>query len=348
MAKNPFTLSFSRKPVEYIDRPVQTNRILETFREDPITDQLFLIMGVRGSGKTVLLSSVANILEQDTRWTVIRCAPTGSIVHEIAQELSSAGHGSISVTAQIHLPVGQIGLSSETIKGTDQTQIDRVLDTFQKQGRKLLITVDEVTNTPQMREFASVFQILVGKERPIFFLGTGLYENILPLQNENNMTFLYRAPRINLTPLDMAAIARSYAKLPGVSAGQSVQLAALTKGYPFAFQALGYLLWEHLPDCSFQTILPDYDTVLADSAYSKMWMEMSDRDREVCRSIANSAGNRTKDIRSLCGMDSSLFSVYRARLRNRGIINTMEYGKVAFALPRFAEFVRDRAILYEI
>ncbi len=348
--KNPFMISFSRKPVEYIDRPEQTEVILSTFRESPVTDQLFMIMGVRGSGKTVLMSSIANTLAADKEWIVVRCTPTGDIVHTIASELyNSNKFHQLSLEAQVNVPfVGHVGISSQVPEETDLSKIDKALAVLQQHGRKLLITIDEVTNTPQMKEFASVFQILIGKERPIYFLGTGLYENIMPLQNEKNMTFLYRAPRIVLGPLDMSAIARSYQNILRISAEQSVELAKLTKGYSFAFQVLGYIYWNAMPVKTVDSILPEYDDRLADASYSKMWMEMSETDRKVCRAIAENNGSKIKDVRETLQMDSNLFNVYRVRLKNRGIVNTGEYGKIAFSLPRFTEFVQNRSMLYEI
>lgn len=348
--KNPFMISFSRKPVEYIDRPEQTERILSTFHESPVTDQLFMIMGVRGSGKTVLMSSIANSLAEEKDWIVIRCTPTGNIVHSIAAELyNSRRMHQISVEAQFNIPLaGHIGISSAAPEETDLSRIDRVLAVLQEHNRKLLVTVDEVTNTPQMREFASTFQILIGKERPIYFLGTGLYENIMTLQNEQNMTFLYRAPKIILGPLDLAAIAQSYRKTLKVGVQKSLELAALTKGYSFAFQVLGYTYWNAMPVHSVNDILPDYDAKLSDAAYSKMWMEMSDMDRKVCHAIAESESGKTKEVRTLLDMDSSLFNVYRVRLKNRGIVDAGSYGRVSFALPRFAEFVQNLSALYEV
>jgi hypothetical protein len=111
---------------------------------------------------------------------------------------------------------------------------------------------------------------------------------------------------------------------------------------------LGYIYWDAMPVSSVSDILPEYDAKLAGSAYSRMWMEMSDMDRKVCRAIAASESGRTKDVRSLLKMDSSLFNVYRVRLKNRGIVNAEAYGRVAFALPRFAEFVQNLSGLYEI
>lgn len=39
-------------------------------------------------------------------------------------------------------------------------------------------------------------------------------------------------------------------------------------------------------------------------------------------------------------MKSEQFSVYRERLKRKGVIDTREYGSVSMALPRFEEFVK--------
>ena len=43
-------------------------------------------------------------------------------------------------------------------------------------------------------------------------------------------------------------------------------------------------------------------------------------------------------------MKPELFSVYRDRLKRKGVIDTRQYGKIAMALPRFEEYVKNRFI----
>ena len=56
--QNPFTLTFGKSPLEPVERPVQTNEIIDAFTADPVNQQMFIITGVRGSGKTVMLSKL--------------------------------------------------------------------------------------------------------------------------------------------------------------------------------------------------------------------------------------------------------------------------------------------------
>ena len=59
---NPFTLSFGKKPAQFISRITQTNEIVENFRADVPSNQIYMLTGVRGSGKTVMMTTVSNII----------------------------------------------------------------------------------------------------------------------------------------------------------------------------------------------------------------------------------------------------------------------------------------------
>ncbi len=91
-----------------------------------------------------------------------------------------------------------------------------------------------------MRVFASMFQILVREDLPVFLLMSGLYENIRGLQNEKSLTFLYRAPQIVLGPLNLRLIQKEYKNVFNLDDERATHMAVLTKGYAFAFQALGF------------------------------------------------------------------------------------------------------------
>lgn len=346
--KNPFMISFSRKPVEYIDRYSQTARILDTFTTEPVTDQLFIITGIRGSGKTVLLSDIANKLEEDKKWIVIRCNQTRNILHYVAVNLADQmKHKEVAADAAISAPaVLSLGIH-ESRDSDDQSTIGKLLKSAVRRKQKVLITIDEVTNTQQMREFGSAFSTWIGENLPVFFIGTGLYENIMNLQNVDNMTFLYRAPKIVLGPLDMAAVALSYEKVFNAGRERSREMAKLTMGYSFAFQALGYTYWEAQPVGELNDILPQYDALLSDASYSKLWSELSEGDRKVCRAIASSGSSRVKDIREKTGMNSNQFNQYRIRLKNKGLVDISQYGNLSFTLPRFGHFIEENAFLYE-
>ena len=124
-------------------------------------------------------------------------------------------------------------------------------------------------------------------------------------------------------------------------------MAGLTKGYPFAFQVLGYLYWQEREKKTLEEILPEYDQYLDEYVYSKIWSELSETDKNVLNTLAKEDGaTPVKSLREKLEMTSSMFSVYRDRLKRKGIIDTREYGKISFSLPRFEVFVREQELLW--
>ena len=173
---------------------------------------------------------------------------------------------------------------------------------------------------------------------------TGLYENIYELQNNKALTFLYRAPKLILEPLNYTAIRKSYMDIFSIEAAQAEKMTVLTKGYPFAFQVLGYLYWENRKLHSIEEILPEYDQYLDEYVYSKIWSELSELDKKILLEMAVSGEDRVKNIRENLQMDSGKFAVYRERLKRKGVVDTREYGKMYMALPRFEEYVKTQII----
>ena len=62
---NPFTLTFGKQPNEYISRYENTDMVISTFEAENPISQAYLIEGIRGSGKTVLMTTVAKLLKED-------------------------------------------------------------------------------------------------------------------------------------------------------------------------------------------------------------------------------------------------------------------------------------------
>lgn len=338
--QNPFTLTFGKSPLEPVERPLQTSEIIDTFTSDPINQQMFLITGVRGSGKTVMMTEISQLLRKRDDWIVIELNPTTDLLQGMLSKLNS-DHicAPIIKSAKIDLSFFGFGVSiegSSPITDTE-TAIITILNKLKHQGKRLLITIDEVTNSEFMHVFASSFQIFVRQDLPVFLLATGLYENIDELQNEKNLTFLYRAPKIVMKPLNIQAIANKYKKIFHIKAEQASQMAALTKGYPFAFQVLGYLTWNHNGD--YLSVMDEYEQYLSEFVYDKIWSELSQKDRMVAKGIADTENGKIKDIREYLNMETNEFNPYRKRLIKKGILSGEQRGYVYFTLPLFDKYV---------
>ena len=338
---NPFSLSFGKKPYEYISRLSQTETIITTFSSEPSPSQVYMITGVRGSGKTVMMSNIAEHFSKEDEWLVIELSPERDIMNSLASKLYNSSFQPSLVEAKIDLSFFGIGISIKSApKITDiDVAVEKMLKVIKKKKKKLLITIDEVVNNRYVREFSSMFQIFIRQDYPLFLLMTGLYENIYDLQNEKTLTFLYRALKISLEPLNAGAVINSYKKIFDISDEKAGEMYRLTNGYPFAFQVLGYLCWEHGGADRLDVILPEFDQYLDEYVYSKIWAELSPTDKKVLRTVSEIKEDNVAVIREKAEMSTEKFSVYRKRLINKGVITASGYGKVMMALPRFDVFV---------
>ena len=344
---NPFTLSFGKKPLQYISRIAQTNEVIQNFEAEIPSNQIYMITGVRGSGKTVMMTSIAAEMKKKENWIVVELNPMRDLLKSLAAKLYSIPQmHERFLKAKLDFSAFGLGVSIE--EAPPITDIEDVLmhmlEQIKKAGKHLLITIDEVVNEEEIRIFASSFQIFIREDYPIYLLMTGLYENIYELQNNKALTFLYRAPKLILEPLNYTAIRKSYMDIFSIEAAQAEKMTVLTKGYPFAFQVLGYLYWENRKLHSIEEILPEYDQYLDEYVYSKIWSELSELDKKILLEMAVSGEVRVKNIRENLQMDSGKFAVYRERLKRKGVVDTREYGKMYMALPRFEEYVKTQII----
>ena len=342
--QNPFTLTFGKSPLEPVERPVQTKEIIDTFTAEQINQQMFIITGVRGSGKTVMMTEISQKLRENDQWIVIELNPATDLLKGLLSKLNSnkvcAG---IIKSAKIDLSFFGFGVAIEGMSPItdEETAIIAILEKMKKNGKRLLITIDEVTNNEFMQVFAGSFQIFVRQDLPVFLLATGLYENIDELQNEKNLTFLYRAPKIQLKPLNNRAIMNKYKTIFKIESEQAAKMAELTKGYPFAFQVLGYLTWNH--SGHYEAVIDEYEQYLSEFVYDKIWSELSQKDRIVARGIAETESGKIKEIREHLGMETNEFNPYRKRLIKKGIVSGETRGYVFFTLPLFERYVIDNS-----
>ena len=337
---NPYTLVFGREPVEAIPRNVQKDEILEAFRAEPCSQQVFMISGIRGCGKTVFMTEVANELTADKNWIRVELNSSGDLLNDLAASLGSENSlAKIFKNASINLSLFGIGLEvKESVPISSlQVALTKMLESLKKHNKKVLICVDEVTVTEAMKVFAGAYQIFVRQNLPVFLLMTGLFENINSLQNEKNLTFLYRAPKIELKPLNIGRIADNYRANFDLDAEEAGRMAALTKGYPFAFQVLGYYTSRYKGD--YKKAIPEVKSYLEDYVYEKVLSEMSKKDKQFACAVAKTINGKAKDIKDLLGISDNEYSVYRDRLVKRGILDGGEHGYVKFILPMFEEYV---------
>lgn len=304
-----------------------------------------MITGVRGSGKTVMLTELSEKVRDRDEWVTVELNPEGDLMESLTAKLYNIEKVKpLFIKSKLSISFGGSGVSFERVDPgiTSEVAIEKMLEIMSKHKKRLLVTIDEVSNNEYVRRFAHSFQILIRQKYPIYLVMTGLYENIYNLQNEKTLTFLYRAPRITLEPLNIRAVASNYASVFDLDSDESMRMAKLTNGYPFAFQLLGYIQWKHKGK-SLDSLMPEYDQYLSEYVYDKIWHELSEKDKKVVLAICETEGFvKVRDLRDTLGMSSGLFSTYRDKLIRKGLVDISRYGYIGLLLPRFREYAIAR------
>ncbi len=342
MSENPFSLNFGIEPNRMISRNNQIDEIVEGFKAASPSTYLYIITGVRGSGKTVTMASIMHRLKADKDWVTVSLNPNRDLLKGLAANLfENPMLKPAFVKADISFSMGvNVSLGMDAPEPDVEIKIKKMLSVLKNLGKKLLVAIDEVTNSSDLRAFASAYQIFLYEGFPFFLIMTGLYDNVRSLQNEKSLTFLYRAPKLELKPLGIQAMANNYKDVFRTEDDEALRMAKFTKGYSYAFQVLGYLKFKR--QVPFEMLIPEFDEIMEEYAYEKIWSELSPKDREIIHAIARNGGKmKVQEIIKATGMTSSSFSTYRRRLGKGGILSTEEYGYCEICLPRFKEIVNS-------
>lgn len=342
-ANNPFTLTFGKKPNEYIARYEATDMILSTFTAANPVNQAYMIEGLRGSGKTVLMTAIASTLRQDSNWVVVDLNSTRDLIEDLALRLSDSCRklpNLLEVGFNVTIAGVGLGINGTHALRDNISLIEELLEALEKKSKKVLITIDEVLGDENMRRFASEYQIFLRKNYPVFLLMTGLYENIHQIQNDPALTFLLRTPKISLGPLSIHQITKQYQTVFDISREEARNRARITKGYAFAFQALGMLYFEYGDTLTDGEILSKMEDMLDDFVYAKIWSTLSGREKEIMK-VMTDEQIKVKTICDKLGITSSSFSQYRERLIKKGLLVPSGHGFLELTLPRFAEVIQS-------
>ena len=340
--ENPFTITFGKEPNKLISRLEDMDNILSSFNASNPVCQTFMIEGIRGSGKTVLMTTVANALAKEKDWIIINLNPVLDLLSSLALRLREACSSKTNVFEKgfnVSAAGFGIGLNGEEKSNDPVGEIEKAFRTIIRKKKRVLVTIDEVIHDNNMKIFASQFQIFVRQDYPIFLIMTGLYENINSIQNDPALTFLLRSPKIETGPLSILQIYKQYREIFGIDDSAAKELAGLTKGYAFAFQALGVSYWNNRKKGLSKT-LDEFDDLLDDFVYKKLWTSMTKKEKDIVLAISEDKV-KTGDICKRASVNNSTFSRYREGLIRKGIINTPEYGYVSLSLPRFYEIVKN-------
>ncbi len=334
---NPFNVTFGELPQSFVPREKDFESVKATFNDPSPDSKVYIISGPRGCGKTVLLTALRESFEQEG-YLVVDLNPFMDLHEQFAAKLYEKGklkklflHPEFSFSFK--------GLTF-SLKGKEDVSnvtslIETMLEYLKKKGKKVLITIDDVSANENIKKFAYTYQQLIRSKYAVFLLMTGLYENVSKLERNRSLTFFLRAPKLVLEPLSIYDIIYSYRKLLNLNEDEAIKYAKLSKGYAYGYQLIGSLLFKNGKDAD---ILEEYDRRLIKNSYSLTWEQLTPREKEFLFALAKTSSQ--KEICQLLRMSNGNLQTYKTRLLDKGLILSGGRGEIEFALPRFKEFVQ--------
>ena len=328
--QNPFTTTFSKTPESTYIHINMIDEILENFSYDNPSESVYKITGVRGSGKTVILAKVEEELKINQSkykdWLVFDVNPTRDILGQIAAMLVKEGYGSVDKTTGVNISATVLGSGG----GFGYTKATN--DAFFDIGVEIELM--------EMIIFASEYGKWLRAGYPVYFVCTGLYENIQELCNVKNLTFFRRATTIKTEPLNMIRMTEVYRNKLNIAIDEAREMAIITRGYAYAFQELGVLYFKKCDDETLDDIILRLKTELYAYSYEKIWEEMTAMDRFLAELLVEKEEYKREEVLKLMGDKAGSYSMYRDRLVKRGILNSRQ-GYISFALPFFAQYIKE-------
>ena len=344
--RNPYAISFGRIPNQYIRRSLLIDDIIDTLDSDIVQEQAFKLTGVRGCGKTVTLTAIANQLKDEKEWIVINIRSNADITNELVAYLyANVPFMTKYIDANLNLSAFGIGvsLSKEQAPVSSLSVIlGRLMKEVKAKKKKILVVIDEARKTDALIDFIQEFQILIREEYPIYLLVAGLYDDIEDLETTKGLTFFLRAEKYEIAPLNIGIIKEDYKETLGLTEDVAYELAVMTKGYAFAYQAFGKYMWEEKAKKITPRVLAMVDEALAVKAYDEIWRELRPQDRWFLEFIAQKETMSANELLEMTKKKHNEWSEPKKRMIGKGAIDGAVRGVISLKLPRFKEYIANQ------
>lgn len=330
--ENPYSLVFGKMPANYIDRELELNEIIETYSEEEPSIRAYALTGLRGCGKTVALSFVEKYFRKQKDFIVISLNSDLNMFEQTLEHLSEK-----KLLDDLKISVSMLDVTLEKKQSVESLnyKIEQYLECISKKRKRILFTIDEISNTQNIKAFFQSFNIWLRKDYDIVILMAGLKKNILALQKDNRISFLKRAEKKDLKQLSLNSIMLDYKNNLQIPDKEAGEMALFTKGYSYAFQVLGYLCFRTKKN--YKDVIDLFDEKLTNNVYDIIWEDLSSREKEVLQAIFGAKELTTQEILRTSGIDKNTYNEYRRILISKDILIDKGYGKIDFTLPRFKE-----------
>lgn len=377
--KNPYNPGAGVPPPELAGRKsileIAENIILRT--KNGKAPKSFIILGLRGVGKTVILNRIDQIAEDVGCQTAFVEADENRtlpelLTHElhrlllkldrrerVSREIRKAFGFLRSFASVFKVKVGEIEVSLTDEKATGDLFID-LTDLFVSVGKAAksrrnvaVIIIDEVQYLSKKGLSALMIALhkISQRQLPLLLFGAGLPQLAkLAGEAKSYAERLFDYPEIGrLNPRDARKALIEPAKRESVLFEKNALDIILkeTEGYPFFLQVWGACAWEVAPSSPITAKHAKMATKRSIEALDKGFFKvrfdrLTKRQRRYARAMAElgPAPANSTAVAKVLGMTVNQAAPIRAEIIKNGVAYSPSRGLVAFTVPKFDEFMK--------
>jgi hypothetical protein len=382
--QNPFAPGAGNRPPELAGRDtiLESARIACGRAIRGRSARSMMLLGLRGTGKTVLLNEIGKIARQEgllvskvespERETLARLlypemrkvmrALSGT---EAAKQTANLGLRALRGFASIFkIDVGGIEISVEPEPGVAdsgdlQYDLPDLFDVIgraaQAAGKGWILLIDEVQYLSQEDLAALIVAVHHATQEglPILLVGAGLPQVArLAGDAKSYAERLFLYPSVGPLAPEDATLA---VEKPIIDEGVHIEPTALeliverTGGYPFFLQEWAYTTWNDAqgPLITSEDVETAYNETLAtlDTGFFRVRIDrLTKTEIQFVKAMANLGDGPypVADIAKSLGRSQSSIAPMRASIINKGMIYSTDHGYLDFTVPLFAQYMRRR------
>lgn len=383
--RNPFAPGAGTPPPELAGRSALLERVTISLRRIAIgkPTKSMIIVGLRGVGKTVLLSEIEDIAQDEDYFTLNVEAHEDKSLPELiipglrriliklsmleqSKELAKRGLGILkgfTASLKVKLPGIEIGVKAErgtADSGDIESDLPELIVAIGKAAkaaeRPIAILIDELQYLKE-KEFSALIMAIHRvnqKVYPFTLIGAGLPQ-ILGIAG-NSKSYAERLFDFPFVGALNTEDARQAIVLPVEEEEEKIDTDAvneiinLTKGYPYFLQQWAYETWNYAESSPItrRDVLDVSDIVLQelDQSFFKVRLDRCTRtEQKYMRALAElgPGAQKSSDIAALLGVKPTSVSPTRSNLIKKGMIYSPIHGDTEFTVPLFDAYMK-RAI----
>jgi type II secretory pathway predicted ATPase ExeA len=379
--RNPFAPGAGSQPPELAGRDAVINAANIALQRIMLGkhDKSQMLLGLRGTGKTVLLNKIQELAEEHGHLTSFIEAPENRPltellypkIHQVLRNLSikeaakaqahSAMRALRGFASAFKINVGDVSISMDPETGTaDSGNLEydlsdlfvRVGEAAQAAGQAWTLLIDEVQYLSDQGLSALIVALhkVNQKRLPVIFFGAGLPQVAALSGNAKSYAErLFDYPTIG--PLDRESAILAIQQ-PVEEEDETISNDALslifeqTHGYPFFLQEWGYQAW----NMSIGSPISKTDTELAlpkaiqrlDAGFFRVRFDrLTPKERDYVFAMARLGKGpyRSSDVAAILKENVQSLGPRRAGIIRKGMIYSPAHGDIAFTVPLFENYL---------